>query len=54
MFILDILNDDVLKIIISKCNIKCHVCKKSFNFKKNFYKKQSKYYFCCKLCYEFI
>lgn len=53
MLILDVLNDDVLNIIIKESNIKCHVCNKSFDFKKNFYKKQSCFYFCSKLCYEF-
>lgn len=54
MFILDILNQDVLNIILLYSHIECHTCKTQFNFKKNFYKKQAKFYYCSKICYEFI
>ena len=48
------LNDDVLNIILNDCKIICHVCNKHFNFKELFYKKQNKFYYCSRECYEFI
>ena len=54
MFILDILNDDIIKIILNYSNIKCNICQYQFDFKKNFYKKQKNFYYCSKICYEFI
>ena len=53
MFILDVLNEDVLNIILDNSNIQCNTCRIKFNFKKNFYKKQDKFYYCSKICYEF-
>ena len=41
-----ILNDDVINIINDFIKIKCHVYKKR-------YKKQKKFYYCSKICYEF-
>ena len=43
MFILDILNEDVLNIILNNSHIECNTCKEQFNFKKNFYKKQANF-----------
>ena len=40
--------DNILKLT----NIKCKCCNLYFNI--NFYKKQSKFYYCSKECYEFI
>ncbi len=54
MIISDILNDDILKIILTYSHIECHTCKLQFDFKKNFYKKQALFYYCSKICYEFI
>lgn len=48
------LNDDVLYIILKDCKIICHVCNKKYNFKRVFYKKQNKFYYCSRECYEFI
>lgn len=53
MYILDTLNNDVLKKVLSYSPIECHSCKLQFNFKKNFYKKQGNMYYCSKKCYEF-
>jgi hypothetical protein len=41
-------------IILANTNIICHVCQKKYNFNNLFYKKQSKFYYCSKLCYEFM
>ena len=46
--------DDILDIILDDCKIICHVCNKRFDFKKSFYKKQSKFYYCSKICYHSI
>ena len=48
------LPNELLVIILANTNICCHVCQKKYNFNNLFYKKQSKYYFCSRLCYEFI
>ena len=48
-----ILNDDVINIINDFIKIKCHVCKKRYKIERNFYKKQKKFYYCSKICYEF-
>lgn len=48
-----ILNDDVINIINDFIKIKCHVCKKAYKIERNFYKKQKKFYYCSKICYEF-
>ncbi len=48
------LDDDILYIILKKCKIVCHVCNKQFNFKKSFYKKQNKFYYCSRECYNFF
>lgn len=52
--IIEKLYDDVLNIILNDCKIICHVCNKNFNFKELFYKKQNKFYYCSRECYEFI
>ena len=54
MFSISNLPIDIQNIIASKTNILCHVCQKKYNFKRFFYKKQNKFYFCSKLCYDFI
>ena len=46
--------DDVLDIIYNINNIKCHVCNLKYKFNKKFYKKQGKFYYCSKQCYNFI
>lgn len=53
---MDILNldDDVINIILDNCKIKCHVCNKKFDFINLFYKKQNKFYYCSRECYEFV
>jgi hypothetical protein len=51
--ILSNLCDDILNYISTLINIKCHVCYKKFDYKNNFYKKQGKFYYCCKECYLF-
>ena len=48
------LNNDVLGLINNLTNIKCHVCKKKYKLQQDFYKKQSKFYYCSKICYHFI
>lgn len=48
------LPNDILIIILANTNIICHVCQKKYNFNILFYKKQSKFYFCSRLCYEFV
>ncbi len=53
MFLMQ-LCDDILKHISNITNIYCHVCYKKFDINKSFYKKQNKFYYCCKECYEFI
>ena len=52
MLTLKDLPNELLVIILANTNICCHVCQ--YNFNNLFYKKQSKYYFCSRLCYEFI
>lgn len=49
-----ILDDDVINIINDFIKIKCHVCKKRYKIERNFYKKQKKFYYCSRECYEFI
>ena len=47
-------------LVLANNNIICHVCQKKYNFNNFnnfnnlFYKKQSKFYFCSELCYQFI
>lgn len=48
------LNNDVLGLINNSTNIKCHVCNKKYKLQHDFYKKQSKFYYCSKCCYHFI
>ena len=48
------LNNDVLGLINKSTNIKCHVCNKKYKLQHDFYKKQSKFYYCSKCCYHFI
>lgn len=48
------LPNDIQNIIFSKTKIICHVCQRKYNFNILFYKKQSKFYFCSKLCYNYI
>jgi hypothetical protein len=54
MLTLKELPNDILYIILANTNIMCHVCQKKYNFNILFYKKQSKFYYCSKLCYEFM
>ena len=54
MLALEVLPNELLDIILANICISCHVCKKKYNFNNLFYKKQSKFYFCSRLCYEFI
>ena len=46
------LPDEIILLILKKTNIKCHNCYSNYNI--NFYKKQNKYYYCSKMCYNFI
>ena len=48
------LNNDILNYISTITNIHCHICYKKFDINEIFYKKQGKFYYCCKECYEFI
>ena len=44
-------------LVLANNNIICHVCQKKYNLNNLnylFYKKQSKFYFCSELCYQFI
>ena len=52
MNILSKLPDDIINYIIYNTNIKCHVCKRSYNL--TFYKKESNFYYCSQICYNFI
>ena len=54
MLTLKELPNELLIIILANTNIICHVCQKKYNFNNLFYKKQSKFYFCSRLCYEFM
>jgi hypothetical protein len=45
---------DIQNIIVNKANIICHVCQKKYKFKMFFYKKQNKFYFCSKSCYNLV
>ena len=47
-------NDDILEYIYSLIKIYCHTCYKKFDYKNNFYKKQGRFYYCCKECYLHI
>ena len=49
--IMSLLPDEIIKIILQKTNIRCHICYCNYNI--NFYKKQNNYYYCTKDCYEF-
>ena len=53
-----LLNNDIIYLINKKIskytNIKCHICNKSYKIEEDFYKKQNKFYYCSKQCYEFI
>lgn len=46
--------DDILYHITNIIDCKCHICHNKICIKKLFYKKQGKFYFCSKICYEFI
>lgn len=46
------LPDEIILLIFKKTNIKCHSCNCKYHI--NFYKKQNKYYYCSKSCYNFI
>lgn len=46
------LPNEIIEYILDNTNIKCKTCQLKFNL--NFYKKLSKFYFCSKICYEFI
>jgi hypothetical protein len=47
------LPSELQNIILTYTNIICHVCQKKYDFNILFYKKQSKFYYCSKICYEF-
>ena len=49
-----LLNDDIIYLVNNLTNIKCHVCNKKYKLQHDFYKKQSKFYYCSKNCYHFI
>ena len=49
-----LLNDDIIYLVNSLTKIKCHVCNKKYKLQHDFYKKQSKFYYCSKNCYHFI
>jgi hypothetical protein len=49
-----LLNDDIIYLVNNLTNIKCHVCNKKYKLQHDFYKKQSKFYYCSKNCYCFI
>jgi len=49
-----LLNDDIMYLVNKLTNIKCHVCNKKYKLQHDFYKKQSKFYYCSKNCYYFI
>ncbi len=48
------LPSELQNIILNYTNIICHVCKKKYDFNILFYKKQSKFYYCSRICYEFM
>lgn len=54
LMILTNLSDDILNIILSQINIKCHTCNLKYTLKKSFYIKQHQFYYCSKQCYNFI
>ena len=45
--------EDLINYICFLSNIECHICKNNKNI-YNFYKKQNKFYYCSKSCYEFV
>ena len=47
-----ILPNEIIDNILKLTYIKCKCCNLEFNI--NFYKKQSKFYYCSKECYELI
>jgi len=49
-----LLNEDIIYLVNNLTNIKCHVCNKKYKLQHDFYKKQSKFYYCSKNCYHFI
>jgi hypothetical protein len=49
-----VLNEDIIVYVNSLTNIKCHICNKKYKLQHDFYKKQSKFYYCSKNCYHFI
>jgi hypothetical protein len=49
-----VLNDDIIYYVNNLTNIKCHICNKKYKLQHDFFKKQSKFYYCSKNCYHFI